>query len=444
MGILSREDSGEVLEVDKVYNKDHNHTGELYDSLYVELKTKFDNEEEANKEDTAKEDNTESSTKNNTDNVEGDNDAEAMSKELSSEETISQEDWESFKQSSKEGIITGLVYLKEIGVNYGPVVLKTIGKGTLNCVIKLARSLVKGTETIAKYYAKKINAFKVLNSQIDDLRAAYELCKHNNKEIKHNIVYNNRNVINGLKIGSSVDFNKNIDTAMIFTKLYLQEIDKEIMGITASISRTISNVVEGHEVSPNLTTTDKYGFPFLELGIPAGYNPPDSNLEGYHYKSILPGDINFMAYGPTKSLQSKEDITAAMHGSKFFMGESSTRDTPAPNVILPPLVDIGEIIRSTDALCKLCLAREARIPIHIKARNNLKGRLSLFIKTVMFAKGRKNDYDMLSDYIYSKMMFMDKTYINGEIIVHDLANRIIRYSIEYCRFALKNTIDTTP
>ena len=100
-------------------------------------------------------------------------------------------------------VVSGLANL---GIEYGPTILKHLGKGVLFTVAKLAQGLGAMYEAFSVTLAKRKASVEALQKQLNDLKAALSAAKERQRSPKDQLArYDKTSVLDHIKIGVKTD-----------------------------------------------------------------------------------------------------------------------------------------------------------------------------------------------------------------------------------------------
>ena len=348
------------------------------------------------------------------------------------------EDFSSMLTSTKELSWDGLVYLKDVGIEYGPTVFKHIFRGTFFALVGIAKALVKGTTLLVEYAGRKINSFTNLRGKLTDVQAALEVVKENHGVCEKDLMFTNSKSLARLKIGSSINLKENLSISMKFIEDFFKLADMRSQAILQSVQKIMTDVSNGSVAMPSHYTSEGLGFQGFNRAHVDGYSPPDQTVESYCYHAILAGDAIFVGYAPKANLEHEEELIEAISHSKLFIGIASTSETVVMGCKVLSIEELMEITELLIKLCDICLKREKAFTGIAKLRNMIKISLQSYVKFILFSKNRLNDHETLSNLVYAKMKFLDQTYIGGELMMHDYAIRLINASLSYLSYSVKS------
>lgn len=329
--------------------------------------------------------------------------------------------------------LSGLVYLKDIGFQYGPVLAQHIYKGVLKTLNMAVKGIVQGTVSISNYIKKKINSYKNLKADLDDIEATLKMLEDNEVEAK----FTKPTIINQLKIGNNYDFNANIQTADKFFRAFFNGFDSNVRGNIAVTRNIVDSVIKHRTVPPSKITYDKFSFTNFVRRNVDGYVPESSNVDTYSYQYVLPGDMVFAAWIPKPNLPEHDLLVDAFNNSKMFIGVNAEHVKVQDEVEMLSLDDLKAMVTTLKSICDYGIQLDKSYDKVIKDRNSLRSVLNIYTRFLMTSQKRVSVKESLADLIMLKLAYVDRTYIAGSMYINDYMNRLVTVSLSYLKEAIK-------
>ncbi len=446
----------EELEVDKVYRQQQEtNAGDEFDELYQnvrqDLNAKREQQEDSSKEESSEPSDTSSEEELPEDTDISDDGAEPDATEsLESFLTIHREAvGEYFAQEdifTKENVLTagkaigsasydGMVWLKNIGFEYGPVLLKHVYKGILFALDKTLRAIFKGSVSITKYIRKRMNSYTVFKEKIQKAREALNLIEGSGNE--EAAFFTDEVSIQQLLISNHTDITENLGSALMFFKGFVNSFETKVSNHVAGIGRLIDNVIKTNgkfagQYSPDVIIPNNFKKAILQ-----GYHPEHEEVESYVYERVLPGNISAIGFFPRKNLNGRDEIITALSESKMFFGVNMTSVVNERSIAFKTKADLLKLLDVLDAVCDVGLASEKTYIDVARKRNGIKGYLSKYTRFLYNLKEKMSIYESMADIISLELQYMDSTYIASSLQLHDYMARVLNASLTYVKQNIK-------
>lgn len=330
--------------------------------------------------------------------------------------------------------VDGLKYLKDIGFEYGPVVLKHVYKGVLFALNKTVKAIVQGSVSISTYVKRRINSYENIKSNIESLREAVKLLE--DKELD-GVKYTNDVVINQLKIGGNYDFLSNVKIAQKFFESFFSSFDRNVKSNVIATRNLINAVVHEQAVQPTNLVVEKFVMDGLTRREVNGYQTDNASVESYTYNYVLPGDVAFIAWLPKRNLTSHEAVVAAYNGSKIFLGMNVHTAVVKEAVDYPSISEINNYLDTLTAICDYGIGLDKVYSDVLRTRNATRGILNSYMRFLLKAQNKISIRDSMVDFIALKVAYTDRAYIAGGMYTNDYMVRVLTNSLSYLKDAVK-------
>lgn len=453
----------EPLEVDKVLQAEHEGKTEfdqLYDQTQLSLKQRQeqteeteDTESEATEEVTGEPDQSNDDVKD--DEVPSDTEAalesfmadhrDAVSCHLGMEAIFTQDNAVMAGKYLGQKTLEGLSYLKSLGVQYGPIVIKHVYKGVLFSLEKTLRALVKGSIACQRYIKTRQESFSVYKEKIKKARETLKLLEEqpspqsdNDPSLESH--YANEKVIMALAIGNQVNAIKAIQSAKVFFDNYRQDFIPNVKSNVVMTNRLIANVIHDQTLPPTEFAKEKLTFKgFVKAAVP-GYAKEDQLVDTYAFEQLLPGNLRFMGYLPKKGLTEKRDIMTAYSESSMFFGYDQHVKSSITEVNYLSVAEMNELLDLLDGICDAGLTMDKDLGLIDYYRRVIKGNLKSYLNFLFHAQDKVSIQNAMADFIAVKTEMFDKLFVASNITVHDYMARLLNASLTY----VKDSIQSQP
>lgn len=329
--------------------------------------------------------------------------------------------------------LSGLTYLKNIGFEYGPVLLKHVYKGVLYAMNKTVRAVVQGGLSTAKYIDKKIHSYTNLKADLLKVKETLDLLEDKKIETE----FSKEVVINQLKIGNNLNFKASVDVAQKFFENFFDGFEKNVRSNIAVTRNIVNTVIHEQTVQPTLLTYERFDFANFVRKHVDGYIPASSCVESYSYQFVLPGDLIFVGWLPKRGLTEHDDIIEALNNSKLILGVNTHANVSRDSVEYHSLADLKSMVDTLIKICDYGIELEKTYDNVLKNRNAIRGVLNVYMRFLLTAKRKVSIRDSLADFIALKVASIDRTHIAGSMYVNDYMVRVVTASLSYLREAVK-------
>lgn len=329
--------------------------------------------------------------------------------------------------------LSGLTYLKNIGFEYGPVLLKHVYKGVLYAMNKTVRAVIQGGLSTAKYIDKKVHSYNNLKSDLLKVKETLDLLE----DKKIDTEFTKDVVINQLKIGNNLDFKASAKVAQRFFEDFFDGFEKNVRSNIAVTRNIVNSVSHEQTVQPQLLTYERFNFSNFVRKNVDGYVSSSQCVDSYAYQFILPGDLIFVGWLPKHNLTDHDQIIEALNNSKMVLGVNTHGSIVKDSVAYHSLTDLKAMIDILITVCDYGIELEKTYDTVIKNRNALRGVLNVYMRFLLSAKHKVSLRDSLADFISLKVASIDRTHIAGSMYVNDYMVRVVTASLSYLRDAVK-------
>jgi hypothetical protein len=329
--------------------------------------------------------------------------------------------------------LSGLNYLKDVGFEYGPVLLKHVYKGVLYALNKTVRAVVQGSVSMTNYVDKKIHSYDNMKTDLDKIKETLDLLETQ----KVDIAFTKDVVINQLKIGANYNFKESVKVAHKFFEDFFNGFEKNVQGNIAVTRNIVSAVVHGQAIQPAQLTYERFNFPNFVRRNVDGYVPDSDYVNSYAYQFVLPGDLVFVGWLPKQHLTEHDTIIEALNHSKMMVGVNTQASVVKDGVKYLSLSELKEMVRILESICDYGIALDKTYQAVIKNRNSIRGVMNVYMRFLLAAKRKVSIRDSLADFIAVKIACMDRTHIAGSMYVNDYMVRVVTASLSYLKEAIK-------
>lgn len=324
---------------------------------------------------------------------------------------------------TKEFLLDAGKYLLMLGIEVTPKIFSSVYKGILFLMIKIVKLLSFSISKISKFIDRHFNNFNRLKNDISNIKKSISLLEKKNVNLDNsNLVYNNKKIIDKLKINDSVDLINNIKILTSFVNEVIVNIDDRILKDLHLLKHLSDLSDNGITNSPlEVMKADKLSSNFTS-NIPAEYRIDLENTISYSYRNKLPGDLLFITRLPVTSFSNIDQIVKSYTSSKIFFGVDSKNYKDINSINYMNLKDLSNLVDELDKLCNLCLSHESKFKNILNENNNLKYNIKHYFLSIININNKISIKDSLIQYYYLKYGFVDKVYLSS---CDDIYNYVI-------------------
>lgn len=364
------------------------------------------------------------------------------------EVSMSFESWEDVGYHSRnigEGIFNGLKALAIFGITHGSniamKIIKTLYKGVIWSLIKLAKSFHHGVVALGKSYERRRNSYSNVKEQVEALTA--ELESKDDPDEADKSTYSNSHVINHLKIGDSVDFTANVTKHAEFMDRVIQELNRGVKDDARMIQYLTSEMARERVQAPSSVLTIDVRFKDMSERVIEGYETPSQTLHTLTSNASLPGDVVLIAHLPNPKMDTQSDFTEAYNHAKVFYGMDMSKFVAVENVNYMTKSELQGFLAALTSLNEMLHAHEYFYKDMLLAKKKMRLSFGNYIQSLVSAGEKVSLKHSLADVISLRTMFMDKVYLVAAVDTHDYAVRVISVGLTLVKDHIKKLKDTS-
>lgn len=332
---------------------------------------------------------------------------------------------------TKDALYDTAIYLKSLGIKYGPSILKAVYISALFIMTNTIKYLYIGIKNISTFINRRINSFQNLKTELTAIKNSIESTEHKNKDIE-NQLFDKDKAINGIVAGTSVDLIKNIETVSHFVNVSVAGLSTEILKDISILKDIIGMDIAKSKCEISILSV-KPNSNILQVNSLKGY---DSNVEGltnYTSKELLPGSLRLIAYLPNDQITDIEQAKSAYSGSHMFFGIDTEEYRIYQNLHYMRPEELSKYCDVLIKLCDICLQHKSLYEKVLQSKKGLRYNFKLYFESLITSKEKTGLKNSLLDYVHLKSMFIDKVYLSAVMDIHDYCARTIKHSITYIR-----------
>ena len=335
-----------------------------------------------------------------------------------------------------EVAMNGAKYLKELGIEYGPTIMKHVSEGVITAVEKTAKALVVGYEKIKAYIKKRQESYTAFKSKVAKLKAVVEQLKKDvdkTNAFDNNTQYKDADVIRNLKIGNTTDFRTTVEKAAGFLEAYFAKLGTNVSNSVKTTEYMLRTAGKNTISKPISLMHEDVMFQGMNKKVLEGYEPTSEHCESFVFDVGLPGDVAFVAFVPKKGLKSMEEVKDAYEKSSMFLGFTEEVKVNVEFTNFGDLEYVETFVNALDKICDVGIKHCKIFESIAEKRDELEKSLKPYMKVIADAKEKISVADSMAEHVSLKVAFLDKTYLAGAFVLHDYMVRLLTSSLDYCK-----------
>jgi len=332
--------------------------------------------------------------------------------------------------------------LRDLGIQYSPVVIKAIKMGAIYLFTKSVTSLFKLIVGVSDWGRRYYRNIDKRQKEIRDLRAALEKLKTlEEKPSLEGKRFVQSDVLSWLTTKSGVSPMKSADVLSRFFKTAVTEIDRAMqydVGLVKKLIELSETGVRGELIG--YLKVQPFSGAFLKRNV-KGYVKDPELVESFVYREALPDSVLFVATLPRSDLKDMEVIGHAYTAAGIFL---AVDDQSRPSADGIDYMDIEALIKYLDVLeglCETAKTHKAFFARVVKDAEALKFGYKHYYQKMVESKEQATVRSSLVEYVYHKQSFTTKVYAPAAMDVHDY---ITAYLLRALRFAKDNVKALSP
>jgi hypothetical protein len=332
--------------------------------------------------------------------------------------------------------------LKDLGIEYSPVVAKAIKLGVIYLYTKSVKSLFKlivGVSDWAKRYYRNIDKRQ---KEIHDLRAALEKLRSLNEPVSlEGKRFVTSDVLSWLTTEHAVNPMNSAGVVSRFFTTAVSEIDRAMQYDVSLVKKLIELSETG--VRGELTgylKVQPFSGAFLRRNV-KGYVKDPELVESFVYREALPDSVLFVATLPRRELKDMEAIGHAYQASGIFLAVDDRARPAADGIDYMDIEALAKYLNVLEGLCESAKTHKAFFARIIKDAEALKFGYKHYYQKMVESEEQATIRSSLVEYVYHKQSFTTKVYAPAAMDVHDY---VTAYLLRALRFAKANVRALSP
>jgi len=328
-------------------------------------------------------------------------------------------------------------WLKQMGVEYGPQVLSTLGEGVAFIMGKSARMLVSTVELVRRYVNTIGLNFSKLEKEVDNLIAHVTMAAESGHK-NANGAFEKEKPLNMLLIGNSFNVGENVKAMTKFVDTYIAGLDK-LMREEFKLTMHLMDMDAAsavHDISTLLGVA--HIGTVLKPGEISGYEVKSELLAPYASPTSGMGNIRLCAHVPKSKLQTSEEFRSAYQKSTMFLAMDMHGAKTAQRIEYIDADELLIMLQNLKVLCGKCKHHQQFYKETEASINSLSTKMKTFFGKIVSSKKKLNIEDTTMELVYLKMGFVDRVYIPCAMDLHDYTAKVVAAAIDYSKHCLKS------
>jgi hypothetical protein len=332
---------------------------------------------------------------------------------------------------TKDILYDTALYLKYLGIKYGPSILKAIYISALFVITRIIKYLYIGIKNISVFIDRRINSFQNLKNELIAIKTSIGSTEHKNDDIE-NQLFSNDKIIKSIVAGSSIDLIKNVETINSFVGRSVNDLSNGILKDISILKDLIGMDLAKTNCKISILHV-RPGSSVLHVNSLKGYDSIVDGLTNYTSKELLPGNIKLIAYLPNDQISDIEQAKTAYSNSHMFFGIDTEEYRVYQNLHYMKPEELSNYCDVLIKLCDICLEHKSLYEKVLQSKKGLRYNFKHYFESLIVSKEKIGLRNSLIDYIYLKSMFIDKVYLSAVMDIHDYCARTIKHSITYIK-----------
>ena len=324
---------------------------------------------------------------------------------------------------------------KELSYKYGSVALKHLGKG-LSAILNSTYKFLNNTiSTLLFNLKRRMQSYKSHSKKIDSAIKTLNLLKENQLVLPEGLTYNNKHVIDKLKITDSVDIVKNLEVADAFLHNYYDNILHESKNISNSLITLMDEVSNNRKIA-NKTYIKIPDFKnFVEL-TNSDYKLKVEGVDSKRYNKHLPGNLIVVAYLPSKNIKENQAINVYKN-CKMFFGYDARANKNFDSMEYANTDNIEKTLNLLKQICDYGIKQSALYENIISDYKRLSGSYTKYTDHLLKSKENISIQNSMMEVISPAVHLFGKVYVTSMIDVDDYFSKLITNTLEYIKDSMK-------
>lgn len=326
--------------------------------------------------------------------------------------------------------------LRDLGIQYSPVVAKAIKMGVIYLFTKSVKSLFKLIVSVSnwtkRYYLnidKRQKEITQLKLTLETLRGLAEKPDLTGKR------FTDEKTLSWFTTEHAVSPMNSAGVVSRFFKEAITQIDHSMqydVGLVKKLIDLSETGIRGDLVG--YLRVQPFSGPFLRRNV-KGYVKDPELVESFVYREGLPDRVVFVATLPKTNLKEMEAISHAYNASGVFLAVDDQARPVSDGIDYMDIEALTKYLDVLEELCQTAKAHKAFFNRVVKDAESLKFGYKHYYQKMIESEEQSTVRSSLVEYVYHKQSFTTKVYAPAAMDVHDF---VTAYLLRALRFAKDN------
>ena len=342
------------------------------------------------------------------------------------------------------------VYMKELGVEYGPKVYAKLRSGVSYLLTRLFKSFVKMRSAVSRAYFQHTHSFKKHSNRLQRLRSILDGLPDSVKVMQPE-PFQDEAVAALFTVGSEISPMKSISAMDKLLDVVVGDIDQGIHNEIGTMQRVIEVCQRNTRVEVvHYLETHALSSGFMRKTV-LGYDKAPELVETTVFVHPLPMKTILMAAMPRKDIimaaarsDDMSEVSKAYQESYLVLGVNPQAPKTSSMV---NYMDKQSLLRLLNGLEMVVNKASSHVSFYKKlelAAERLKPNFQNYFSWLTEDAQAKNLRESLVEVIYLKQSFITKVYLPGAIDIHDFSSDYVSGVLRYVEKNIEVLKPTTP
>ena len=335
------------------------------------------------------------------------------------------------------------VFLKELGIEYGPKVFAALRKGVSYLLTRIFNSFMKMRAATTKAYFQYKNSFVSHQKRLSRLKQILNELP-DNVTVVQDQPFSDQDLFKLFLVGTEVSPVKSLRSVDLLLDVVVNDIDRGVqheigvMQQVIDVCKRNARVEVLHYLQSNALNSG-----FMKKSI-AGYDKDPERVESFMFNHALPCNVLLLAGIPRKDVieravrdEDLHEVSEAYKGSYLVLGVNPLVPKIAPMV---NYMDKQSLLRLLDGLEGVVEKALKHVSFYQKletASNELKPSFQNYFSWLVEDAQAKSLRESLAEVIYLKQSFVTKVYLPGAIDIHEFVSSYVSGVLRYVERNIK-------
>lgn len=310
--------------------------------------------------------------------------------------------------------------------------VKNMGEKLGQMFDKVFTAVSAGTDSIAKYVAKRFESFNRLKGRITDFQKVLDELKKSSSSAPDGAIFKNRNVAAKLTSAESSDPISGVKAYLAFFNRTGKSLKDGYNKAVEQVRLMIGQSLTDPENPPTRYLKFAGGLSGMTEQSLEGYYPPEGTVS--FVGPLLPGNLTLVAHVPKEN----DDITMlrrANRDSKIVLAKVQNAAKPQEELAY---YSADQLATLAELMMELAEAGSSQMDIYKdinRVRDSLMSGFKGYARKILTKKDHTGNESV--DLISAKFAAIDQTFVSGLMSVHTNAVNLIETGLTFCKYNAK-------